>query len=230
MYAGLKKAHNKIKCTCGGGLGVSFLGLAIVFLGFIVFLNIAEFSLLSYKKAIISKAVDYSVCSAVQQINPASSKAGIAEGFDEASGGKLTDNIQINLDWAAATFLNILDMNCKLDIASISRQLLICTTYIKDGKLYYIIRTNNGDSIEDSFGVVDNSLELEDKINTAITKSWPQEEDKRFAFINGNKKTNPIQNGTYLLAFIKGVEVKGLLIDRKIDFAGLAGAKISRLN
>jgi hypothetical protein len=225
----LKKVLNRTDSAVGGGLGASFIGLSIVLVIFIIFLNTAEFSLFSYKKALISKAVDYSVCAAIQQINIDSSINGIAGGFDDSSGKKLTDNIRIDMDRAQSTFLNMLCMNCSIDTTDISDKLLICTTYSQDGKLYYSIRVNNGEKSDNSSGAVENSVDLEGKLNTSIGEYWPLEEKgKNVVFINGNSKTNPVENGTYLLVFIKGLKVKGLFTERKVDFVGLAGAKISR--
>ncbi len=208
----------------GGGLGTIFIGLAAILLAFIIFINIADYLLFTYKRNAISKAMDYSVTAAVQQINKTESIVGLANGFAEETGERALEEIEIDIDMAIRTFLTVFYSNYEVDNHNIDNSLLVCTTSIKDGKLNYTIKANS--SVYQ--GTLENSALIEEKINQAIVQCWANTEEKSQVYINGNPKTNMLENGTYLFAFINAFEIKGLYSQRKISLSSFAGAKLER--
>lgn len=208
----------------GGGLGTIFIGLAVVFITFIVFINIADYSLFTYKRNAISKAMDYAVTSGVQQINTAKSLEGVANGFSENTGGNLVEGVEIDIDMATKTFLDVFYSNYKSDDFSIDDNLLVCATSSMNENLKYTIKANN----QQREGELDDPILMEDVINNAINQHWPDSEDSSQIYINGNSKTNMIDCGTYLFAFIKNIKIKGLFSEREISLSSFAGAKLER--
>ena len=236
-YAELKKVSRKIRKNTsskvamafqnesGGGIGIIFIGLSAILLAFVVFINIVDYSLFTYKRNAISKAMDYAVTAAVQQVNKNQSVVGVANGFTEDTGKKLLDGVEIEVDMANRTFLNVFYANYKLDNLSINDNLLICATSRGREKLKYAIKAGTGPIFE---GELDDSLLVEGRINQAITQYWPSAEDNAQVYINGNLKTNMIENGTYLFAFINNIKIAGLYSERQINLSSFGGAKLER--
>lgn len=202
-----------------------FLGLAAIILVFVVFLNIADYSVYTYKRNTISKAIDYAVTAAVQDIDPTESRGGLSEGFDTITGRKLTDDIEIDIDRAEQTFLSVFNSNCSQSQGKIASNLLLCATSVHDNKMGYKIKTSPEGVMD---GVVNTPSLIEDRINEAIGSRWRASEDSGRIFVNGNPKTNMIENGTYLFAFVKDIRVTGIFTERKLALTGFAGAKLDR--
>ncbi len=228
LYAGLKKTIGKIKSNRGGGLGVLFIGLAVTLLVLMVFVCIADYAVYTYKRNNISKAMDYAVTAAVQEINKDKSLEGLAEGFDENTGTRFTDGIEIDVDKAEITFLSVFDSNCSLELTDIRENLLICATSVGGEKVNYKIKTPTGEVLD---GMVDEPYLIEDKINQAAVNRWPDShEDISRISINGNPKTNMVERGTYLFAYIKGIKINGIFTERKLALSCFGGAKLERAN
>lgn len=228
LHAGLKKAAGRIKGQSGGGLGVIFIGLTVTFLVVFAFINISDYAVYTYKRNSISKAIDYAVTAAVQDIDREKSFEGLAEGFDETTGRRLSDGVEIDIDRAEKTFLSVFNSNCNKEQTDISRNLLICATFARAGRVSYKIKTSSGKVID---GTVDSPNLIEDRINDAAKGYWPDSDDNssRIA-INGNPKTNMIDRGTYLFAYIKGIRITGVFTERELTLSCFGGAKLDRAN
>jgi Flp pilus assembly protein TadG len=236
LYAGLRK--NKLteqnntyktagifKRNNGGGLGTLFIGLSVIFIIFIAFLNIVDYSLFTYKRNAISRAMDYAVTAGAQQIDKPGSITGVANGFSEITGERLTDDVQIDIDMATKAFLNIFTKNYSADNIAIDNNLLVCATSSSNKKLKYIVKADNELLYK---GQLDDPVLLEKVINDAIDQYWPSSENISKVYINGNSKTNMIECGTYLFAFIKDIKIKGFYSERNVTLSSFAGAKLER--
>lgn len=210
----------------GGGLAIVFIGLAAIFLAFVIFINIADYSLFTYKRNAISKAMDYAVTAAVQQINKNESKIGLAKGFTEETGEKLLEGVEIDIDMAIKTFLTLFYANYKVDNLNIHNNLLVCATSKQNEKLRYTIKANSELILK---GELDNPILIEQEINQAIARYWPSIEDNSQVYINGNPKTNMIENGTYILAILNDFKITGLYSQRNVSLSSFAGAKLERM-
>lgn len=221
----VKRVAIAFRSESGGGVGIIFIGLSVILLAFVVFINIVDYSIFTYKRNAISKAMDYAVTAAVQQINKNQSIVGVANGFTEDTGKKLLEGVEIDVDMANRTFLDVFYANYKLDNLSINNSLLICVTSSRNEKLRYAIMANAELIIE---GDLDNPLLVEERINQAIDQIWTSSEDDNQVYINQNPKTNMIENGTYLFAFINDIKITGLFSQRQLNLSSFAGAKLER--
>ncbi len=213
-----------IKNETGGGMGTLFIGLAAMLLIVVILLNLADYSIYTYKRNEISKALDYAVTAASQQVNPIKSADGIAEGFSDATGKKLIEDVEINIDEAEKIFLSVFYNNIKALDLNINNNLLLCTTFSSNAKLKYTIKVLNQPLIQGELG--DPQL-LESRVNKVLLECWPYSGDGEI-YVNNNAKTNNFENGTYTLAVLKDLEVTGLLSHRKISLTSFAGAKLVR--
>ncbi len=213
------------KSEAGGGFGIVFVGMGAILLAFIVLINIADYSILTYKRNSISKSMDYAINAAVQEISINGSILGLADGFSEASGNTSIGGVKVDIDRANKIFLAVFHENCKSIDFSIDDDLLLCTTYTMEQKLKYVIKAGNEKINE---GELEDPELLESRINQIINQYWPNSEDTSLIFINGNEKTNMIEKGTYLFAFIKDIKIQGLYSQRTTSLSGFAGAKIER--
>ncbi|WES34504.1 hypothetical protein P0092_00565 [Ruminiclostridium papyrosolvens DSM 2782] len=228
LHAELKKTVARIKNTKGGGLGVLFIGLAVTFLVLLVFVSAADYAVYTYKRNSVSKAMDYAVTAAVQNINKDKSLEGLSEGFDENTGTRLTDGIEINIDKAETTFLSVFEGNSSQRQTDIKGNLLICATSVSGGDVDYRIKTSSGEVIA---GKVETPYLIEDRINAAAKSCWPDSyEGSSRIFINSNPKSNMIEKGTYLFAYIKGIKITGIFTQRKLALSCFGGAKLERAN
>ena len=109
----------------GGGFGILFLGLMIVTTSFVIFINIADYAMYSYKKCIISKGIDYAVSAAIQEIDLDTSREGLSYGFDPLTGKSSVDNIFLNENSADNAFFSTLQSNTGISRAGISGNLMI---------------------------------------------------------------------------------------------------------
>lgn len=207
----------------GGGLGTLFIGLSAIVLLLMIFINIADYSLYTYKRNEVSKAMDYAVTAASQQIK-AEHPEEMSKGFSDTSGKKLLEGVEINMSTASAAFNEIFYRNVSLSSININNNLLLCSTTLKNGSLKYTIHAN-GSTFEQ--GEIKEPSELENIINTALSRLRP-DSDKTGIYINGNPRTNMVEKGTYLFALIRDIEIKGLISKRKISLSSFAGAKLER--
>lgn len=222
-YAKLIK--NGLKNQKGGGLGGLLTGLAVIFVVFIILINIADYSLFTYKRNSASKAMDYAVTAAVQQISKSrSTMTGLANGFNEETGEKLQEGIEIDVDAALKAFRSIFEKNYK-EGTELDKNLLICTTTLHNNRLKYIIKKASETAIT---GELQDPAELEDKINQVIKQYWGSEINTGQVYINGNPKTNVVEKGTYFFAYISDIEIKALYSKRKTSLSCFAGARIQR--
>lgn len=213
-----------IKNNKGGGFGAIFMGLASILVCFTVFMNMVDYSLYTYKRNAVSRAMDYAVTAAVQQIDRDTSSEGIAEGFTEDTGEKLLDDIEINLDMAVNTFYSVFYKNLTIDNVDINNNLMLCATSVKDGRLKYSVKAGE---ILIKEGFLETPMLVENMMNDAVNQYWPSVGNDRI-YVNGNSKTNEIEKGTYLFAFIRDLKIKGLYSKRQISLSSFAGAKIER--
>ncbi|QNU67138.1 hypothetical protein EHE19_000865 [Ruminiclostridium herbifermentans] len=206
-------------------MGIVYIGLGAIVLAFIILINIADYSILTYKRNAISKAMDYAVNAAVQELNLNQSIMGLADGFSEDTGNRSLDGIKIDIDMAQKTFLTVFYENYNSSNFCIDEELLLCATHTIEQNLKYIIKAGNGQISE---GNIENPAFLESRINQAINQYWANSEDASNVFINGNEKTNIIEKGVYLFAFIKDIKIKGLYSQRTTSLSSFAGAKVER--
>jgi hypothetical protein len=231
LHAELKRIDNWInshicyKSQAGGGLGIVFIGLGAMVLAFVILINIADYSILTYKRNAISKAMDYAVNAAVQELNIDQSIMGLADGFSEDTGNRSLDGVKIDIDKAKKAFMMVFYENYKSNNFSIDEDLLVCATHTIEQNMKYIIKAGNGQIIE---GNLENPALLESSINQAIKRYWTNSDDTSQIFINGNEKTNIIEKGVYLFAFIKDIKVKGLYSQRTTSLSSFAGARVER--
>ncbi|EPR14340.1 hypothetical protein L323_00630 [Ruminiclostridium papyrosolvens C7] len=209
-------------------MGVLFIGMAVTFLVLFVFVSVADYAVYTYKRNSISKAMDYAVTAAVQDINKYKSLEGLSEGFNENTGTKITDGIEIDIDRAETTFLSVFESNSNHEQTDIKGNLLICATSVSGENVNYKIKTSSG---EVSDGTVEDPYLIEDRINDTAKSCWPDSyEDNSRISINGNPKTNMVEKGTYLFAYIKGIRITGIFTQRKLALSCFGGAKLERAN
>lgn len=213
------------KSEAGGGFGIVFLGMGAILLAFIILINIADYSILTYKRNAISKSMDYAINAAVQEISINESMLGLAGGFSEASGNRSVDGVKVDIDRANKTFLAVFYENCNSNEFSVENNLLLCTTHMMEQKLNYVIKAGNRKIDE---GELEDPEFLESRINQVINQYWSNSDDHSQTYINGNENTNMIENGTYLFAFIKDIKIQGLYSQRTTSLSSFAGAKIER--
>lgn len=214
-----------IKGEAGNGLGIVFIGLAAILVAFAILINIADYSILTYKRNTISKAMDYAVNAAVQELNINQSIMGLADGFAEDTGNRSLDGVKIDIDKAQKAFLSIFYINSNSSDFCIDEKLLLCATHTIEQNMKYIIKAGNGQINE---GNLENPDLLESRINQAINQYWTHSKDTSLVYINGNEKTNDIQKGVYLFAFIKDIRIKGLYSQRTTSLSSFAGARVER--
>ncbi len=224
----MKKTVGRIKNRKGGGLGALFIGLAVTFLVLLVFVSVADYAVFTYKRNSLSKAMDYAVTAAVQNINKDKSLEGLSEGFNENTGTSLTDGIEIDIDMAETTFISVFESNSDQQQTDIKGNLLFCATSVSGEEVNYRIKTPSGEVAD---GTVEAPYLIEDRINDSAKRCWPDsyEESSRIS-INDNPKTNMVERGTYLFAYIKGIKITGIFTQRKLALSCFGGAKLERAN
>ncbi len=205
-----------------------FIGLAVTFLVLFVFVNVADYAVYTYKRNTISKAMDYAVTAAAQDIDREKSLEGLAKGFDENTGEKLSEGVEIDINSAERTFLSVFNSNCNREQTDIRGNLLICATSAIGEEVNYKIKTPGGEIVD---GMVNEPYLIEDRINNAAEVCWADSDvSKDKISINGNPKTNMIERGTYVFAYIKGIKITGIFTERKLTLSCFGGAKVDRVN
>ncbi len=207
-------------------MGTLFIGLSALVAVLIVFVNIADYSIYTYKRNELSGAMDYAVTAASQQISYINSMEGVSDGFSPDTGQKLLENVKIDMGTAETAFLEVFKKNYSAPDKDITDNLLLCSTYTDSaGRIHYDIKA--GQNLAFS-GTVEDTLLLEDRVNNALKAYWP-ENTTASIYVNGNSKTNQLEKGTYLLAVINDIEISGVLSKRKISLSSFTGAKVERL-
>jgi hypothetical protein len=214
-----------ISSNKGSGISAILLSLAgLTIVGLICF-NISDYSLYSYKKASISKAIDYAVCAAIQETDINNSLAGLANGFDGTTGNVSIDNIFINEVVADNAFYNTLQNNCGIKRAIISPYVMTVIVNPTTTVLDYIIKSP---TIKNTGSVV-NPSDLEAVINTNINMFYGNSgPDRNLIYVNGNPKTNDFKKRPYYMVFIKNYEIDGLFKKRTATFICFKSANMER--
>lgn len=226
-----KKIAHAVHCEEGGGLGTLFIGLAVLLPVLVIFINIADYSVFTFKRNAVAKALEYAVTASVQQINENGSREGLSEGFSEVSGKNLQNGLEIDFDSALNTFFSVYYENCNEDFNRIENKLLLCTTTVRDGNMKYRIKAGIGKDTNSAAayeGTLGEPSMLEEKINSVLMLTWPDASDTSELYINGNPRTNMIENGTYIFAMLRDMELTGVFSRRKINLSSFAGAKVER--
>ncbi len=207
-------------------MGTLFIGLSVLAAVLLVFINIADYSIYTYKRNELSGAMDYAVTAAAQQISYINSIDGVSDGFSSDTGKRLLDNVKIDMGSAQTTFLEVFKKNCSVPGNELMNSLLLCATYTDSaGRINYDIKAGQNPVLS---GTAEDTLLLEDKVNNALKAYWPDNNTAKI-YVNGNPKTNLLEKGTYLLAVINDIEISGVLSKRKISLSSFAGAKVERL-
>lgn len=215
-----------LKDCRGGAFGILLLGIVLSMAAILILVNSIDFALYSYKRNLISKAIDYGVSAAVQEIDAVKSEDGLSESFDE-QGKILLDHIYIHEGRADNAFFNTFENNTGIGRLQIQSHILLTianptdtglTCKIKWGTLVYeeILRT---------------PAELEGVVNSRINEFWNPvdiEADKHLVYVNGNPKTNSFGKKPYYLVFIKEYPIQGLFRRRTATFVSFKGAKVDR--
>ena len=211
----------------GGGLAVTFLSLMVMLLILIVVVNAADYALFSFKRNMIGKAIDYSVCAAVQEIDRIKSEEGLSQGYDEASGNILVDGIYIDETSADNAFFSTFQINTGIQRDTVEEKVLAIIMNPTSSCIEYIIKKDAA-RME---GSITDPAQIEGIINAAILEycnTSEPENDEQKIYVDGNPETNEFKKRPYYMVFIKNYEIDGLFRKRTATYVGLAGAKAQR--
>lgn len=217
--------NNLFRSNKGSGLSTILLSLSGIVIVVLILFNISDYSLYSYRKASISKALDYSVAAAIQETDINSSRVGLANGFDDTTGNINTDNIFINESVADNAFYSTFQNNCGISMATIIPYVMTVIVNPTSIGLNYIIKA----PIKRSTGSVLNPSDLEGIINSNINNFYGTSgPDNNLIYVNGNLKTCQFNKRPYYMVFIKNFEIDGLFKKRNTTFISFKGANIER--
>lgn len=208
-------------------MAVTFLSLMVMLLILVVVVNAADYALYSFKRNMIGKAVDYSVCASVQEIDMARSEEGLSQGYDASSGAISYDGIHIDETSADNAFFSTLQANAGIPKGDIESKALIVIMNPTGTGIEYIIKK---DDIRVE-GTISDPGEIEGIISAVYSESGEvsgSETDTQDIFVNGNPDTNEFKKRPYYMAFIKNYEIDGLFRKRTATYVGFAGAKMER--
>lgn len=206
---------------------VLLIGISVILVLILVFVNIADYALYSNKRNLIARGIDHSVCAAIQEIDIPSSKTGLSEGYDPETGKILVNDIRLNEETAENAFFSTLQANAGVEKDDIKSNTLVVYVWPSTSGINYLIKKES----EKYEGFVSSPDRLEAAINNAIGTLWDannSEIDRRLIYVNGNPSTNEFRRIPHFLVFIKDYQVDGLFRKRAATFVGFAGAKISR--
>ena len=206
---------------------VILTGISIVLVLVLTFVNISDYALYSNKRNLIARAVDYSVCAAIQEVDLSLSKVGLSEGFDSETGKVLINDIHLDEQSSENAFFETLLTNTGEKRNDIKENTLIVYIHPSTGGINYLIKKES----ERHEGFVTSPDRLEAAINNAIDALLDTnntQSDSHVIYVNGNPSTNEFKEAPYFLVFIKNHEIDGLFRRRSATFVGFAGAKISR--
>lgn len=229
LFAGLNTSNKRVSFTgnTGGGLAVTFLSLMVMLLILIVVVNAADYALYSLKRNMIGKAIDYSVCAAVQEIDKTKSEEGLSRGYDESTGSILVDGIFIDESAADNAFFSTFQLNTGIRRNAVEEKVLVIIMNPTSSCIEYVIKKDTARTE----GSLTNPEQIEGIINAAIFEycntSGP-ENDEQEIYVEGNPETNEFKKRPYYMAFIKNYEIDGLFRKRTATYVGFAGAKVQR--
>lgn len=206
---------------------MTFLSLMVMLLILIVVVNAADYALYSFKRNMIGKAIDYSVCAAVQEIDRTKSAEGLSRGYDEATGSILVDNIYIDEISADNAFFATFQSNTGIRRDTMKDKMLVIIMNPTSTGIEYIIKK---DTAREQ-GAVTGPGEIEGIINAAISEYYntsASENDRQEIYVNGNPVTNEFKKRPYYMVFIRNYEIDGLFRRRTATYVGFAGAKMER--
>lgn len=206
---------------------VVLIGISVILVLVIVFVNIADYALYSSKRNLIARGIDHSVCAAIQEIDIPSSIDGLSKGYDPDTGKILVNDIHLNEQYAENAFFGTLFANAGVKRNDIVSNTLIAYVWPSSGGINYLIKKG----IEKQEGFVSSPDKLEAVINNAIGILWDtsnSESDKHTIYVNGNPSTNEFKKVPCFLVFIKNHQINGLFRKRTATFIGFAGAKLER--
>ncbi len=208
-----------------GTLSFMFFSMAIVLVLAIIVLNVADYSLYSYKKKCIASAIDFAVSAAVQENNTELSRQGYSEGVDETTGKISTDNIVIDTEKASAAFFSTLESNAGIRKDQVISKMMIIVINPTYTDINYII-TNDSKNIS---GSVTDPSSMETVINTNSLAFWDAADpDSETVYINGNPKTTEFEKRPCYMVFVKNFEIDGLFKKRTATFIAFKGSHIER--
>ena len=210
----------------GSAFDVVLLGIAISIAAILIFVNSVDFALYSYKRSRISKAIDYGVSAAVQEIDQEKSRDGLAEGFD-AHGNISLERVYLHEERADNAFFSTFKNNTGIDRSQIQSRILVALVHPTNLGLDCKIKWGT-ESKEETVRV---PTEVEGLLNTRINEFWnpaDPEADRHLIYVNGNFKTNPFGKKPYYLVFLKDYPIEGLFRKRTATFVGFKGAKVDR--
>jgi Na+-transporting methylmalonyl-CoA/oxaloacetate decarboxylase gamma subunit len=144
-------ARTKTLVVCGsrgGGMSIVFLGMAVIFLVMLIFVNAVDYSLYSAKRSMISRAVDYSVCAAVQEIDIEKSKEGLSLEYDEDTGVPSAGCIFLDEEKADNAFFSTFHANTGIDEASIKRYVMRVVVDPLEGSLECRFKKDGLDAVQ----------------------------------------------------------------------------------
>lgn len=209
----------------GGGMSIFLFSMAVVCLVLLVLLNVADYMLYSAKRNIIARAVDYSVCSAIQEIDVARSREGLSLGYDENTGIPSVASIFLNEEHADNAFFCTFRANAGIDETSIRPYVTRVIVYPLEDSLECRFKKGSREAVQR----VDDEELLEGIINSRIME-WQDDDsvDSHIIYVNGNPYTQEFKRRPYYMVVIKDYEIDGLFKRRSATFVGFAGARIER--
>lgn len=228
-YAGssIQNRQKLLESEKGGGMAVIFLGLMITLLVLLVVVNAADYALYSSKRNLIAKAIDYSVCAAIQEIDGTASEEGLSRGYDDTTGNLSVDGIFIKKESADEAFFSTFQSNTGIERNTIKDKLVIVILNPVQGELEYII----GQGAVRDEGEIPKPEQAEGVINDWISAHCNTNDpgsDGQVIFVNGNPDTNEFKSRPYYMVFIRNYQIDGLFRKRSATFVGFASARVDR--
>jgi hypothetical protein len=216
----------------GSGLAGTFIGMTILLAVILTMITTMDYAMYSYKRLLISKAIDKSVLAALQEIDTASS-SGIAKAYDPVTGIIKYEDIVVNETSADNAFYSTLKNNYNIAKSTIQDKIMIIIIYpLSNGNIKYIIRKGSGLDLDtnNGRGEIATTTEIEALINNRINSYYNNADlvDHSTIKINGNTLVNQFQKEPYYMVILKDFEINGILQNRKATFVGFKGSAIKR--
>lgn len=212
----------------GGAFSIVIIGIAITVTALLMLVNSIDFAMYSHKRNIISRAVDYAVSAAVQEIDYERSGYGLARGFD-GRGNISLNNTFLHEQRADNAFFSTFESNTGISRDYLKSSMVIAIVNPVDTGVDYIIKTNTGRYT----GITEDPAMLEQLLNDRINEYWATEDpeaDKHIIFVNGNPSVTGFKKRPYYIVFIRDYRIDGLFRRRTATFVGFKGAKVERKN
>jgi hypothetical protein len=207
-----------------GSVSIVTIGIIISLIIFIAFINIADYSVYSERRDIISKSIDYAVTAAIQEIDINTSREGLSGAYNEHTGDIELKNIYIDEYSADNAFFSTFTENTGINKSQINNNSMIIIINPRQSSIQYIIKTINGRST----GSILEPEDIETIINEKLGELNSSEGDKHIIYVNGNVKTKEFNVRPYYMVVIRNLPVKGLFRNRNTTFVSFKGANIER--